>query len=61
MQSSVQRIAAQAIPIVLNVISRIPADPDAMGPEIVSTGEVFKGSYTNPDSDSHNIVDPEKE
>ena len=59
MQSSVQRIAAQAVPIVLNVISRIPTDPDAMGPEIVSTGEVFEGSYTNPESESHSIVDPE--
>jgi len=54
----VQRIAAQAIPIVLEVIARIPTDEDAMGPEPVSTGEVFEGSYTNPDSESHRIVDP---
>jgi len=58
MQESVQRIAAQAVPIVLNVIARIPTDKDAMGPETISTGEVFKGSYTNPESESHRIVDP---
>lgn len=60
MQNSVQRIAAQAIPIVLNVIARIPTDAEAMGPEPISTGEVFKGSYTNPDAKSHNIIDPKK-
>ena len=58
MQQSVQRIAAQAIPIVLEVIARIPNDEDAMGPEPVSTGEVFEGSYTNPDAEGHRIVDP---
>jgi purine nucleoside phosphorylase len=58
MQASVQRIARQAIPIVLEVIARIPQDEAAMGPEPVSTGEVFQGSYTNPDSESHRIVDP---
>lgn len=58
MQSSVQRIAAQAIPIVLEVIARIPQDVDAMGPEPVSTGERFQGSYTNPDAEGHRIVDP---
>ncbi len=58
MQASVQRIAAFAVPVVLEVIARIPGDPDAMGPEIVSTGEVFEGSYTNPDSESHRIVEP---
>jgi len=58
MQASVQRIAAHTIPIVLEVIARIPQDAAAMGPETVSTGEVFEGSYTNPDADSHRIVDP---
>ena len=58
MQASVQRIAAHTIPIVLEVIARIPHDAAAMGPETVSTGEVFEGSYTNPDADSHRIVDP---
>jgi len=58
MQESVQRIAAHTIPVVLNVIARIPTDKAAMGPEINSTGEIFQGSYTNPDSESHRIVDP---
>ncbi|MGI9541896.1 MAG: hypothetical protein ACR2MX_01480 [Cyclobacteriaceae bacterium] len=58
MQESVQRIATHAIPIVLEVIARIPKDKDAMGPEVVSTGEPFKGSYTNPNSKSHRIADP---
>ncbi|MDH3709619.1 MAG: hypothetical protein OER04_07005 [Cyclobacteriaceae bacterium] len=58
MQASVQRIAAQAIPIVLEVIARIPSDEEAMGPEPISTGELFEGSYTNPDSESHRIADP---
>lgn len=58
MQESVQRIAAHAIPIVLEVIARIPEDKEAMGPEIVSTGEPFEGSYTNPKSKSHQIADP---
>lgn len=58
MQGSVQRIAAHTVPIVLKVIARIPTDRDAMGPEVVSTGEMFQGSYTNPDSESHRIVDP---
>lgn len=60
MQESVQRIAAQAVPIVLEVISKIPSNQQAMGPEPISTGEIFKGSYTNPDSESHEIVDPKK-
>jgi 5'-methylthioadenosine phosphorylase len=59
MQESVQRIAAQAVPIVLEVIGRIPTDDQAMAPEPISTGEVFQGSYTNPDSESHRIVDPQ--
>ena len=58
MQESVQRIAIQAIPIVLEAIARIPTDSDAMGPELVSTGEPFEGSYTDPKSKSHKIVDP---
>ena len=58
MQESVQRIAAQAIPIVLEVIARIPNDEQAMAPEPISTGETYEGSYTNPDSESHRIVDP---
>lgn len=60
MQESVQRIAKQAIPITLEVIARIPTDPDAMGPEVISTGEPFKGSYADPDAKSHRIVDPNK-
>ena len=48
MQNSVQRIAAQAIPIVLEVIAKIPGDKAAMGPEPISTGEQFEGTYTNP-------------
>ncbi len=57
MQNSVQRIAAQAIPIVLETIARIPEE--AMEPEPISTGEPFTGSYTDPDADSSNIIDPE--
>ncbi len=60
MQASVQRIAAQTIPIVLNVIARIPTDELAMGPEPISTGEIFQGSYTNPNAKSSSIVDPIK-
>ena len=55
MQDSVQRIAAQAIPIVLEAIVRIPLE--AVAPEPTSTGEVFSGSYTNPDSESSNIIE----
>ena len=54
MQDSVQRIAAQAIPIVLKAIVRIPLE--AVAPEPTSTGEVFSGSYTDPDSESSNII-----
>ena len=60
MQASVQRIAAQAVPIVLNVIARIPKDKEAMGPEPISTGEPFEGSYTNPKAKSHKIVEEGK-
>ena len=58
MQESVQRIADQAIPIVLEAIARIPEE--AMDPEPVSTGEVFIGSYTDPDSESSEIIDSER-
>ena len=58
MQESVQRIAAQAIPIVLETIARIPEE--AMDPEPISTGEVFTGSYTDPDSDSSEILDSDR-
>ncbi len=54
MQNSVQRISKHAVPIVLEVIARIPQE--AMDPEPVSTGEKFRGSYTNPDSKSHKIL-----
>jgi purine nucleoside phosphorylase len=47
MQDSVQRIAAFTIPVVLEVIARIPKD--ALDPEPSSTGEPFKGDYLNPD------------
>ncbi|HCR29217.1 MAG TPA: hypothetical protein DIV79_04280 [Opitutae bacterium] len=55
MQASVQRIAAQAVPIVLSAIARIPSE--AMGPEPVSTGENYRGSYTNPKASSNKIID----
>jgi len=58
MQSSVQRIAAQAIPIVLETIARIPEE--AMGPEPISTGEVFTGSYADPDAKSSKIVEGDR-
>ena len=49
MQSAVQRIAALAVPVVLEVIARIPEE--AMEPEPASTGERFTGSYVDPDAD----------
>ena len=55
MQESVQRIATHAIPIVLETIARIPNE--AVEPEPSSTGEVYSGSYTDPDSESSNIID----
>ncbi len=55
MQSSVQRISKHAVPIVLEAIARIPKE--AMDPEPVSTGEKYSGSYTNPESDSHKLID----
>ena len=55
MQESVQRIATHAIPIVLETIARIPNE--AVEPEPSSTGEAYSGSYTDPDSESSNIID----
>jgi len=46
MQTSVQNIAAFTVPVVLEVISRIPEE--AMEPEPSSTGDVFKGNYLDP-------------
>ena len=43
MQESVQRIAAHAIPIVLEVIARIPEDKEAMGPEVVVPASHLRG------------------
>ncbi len=47
MQDSVQRIAAFTVPVVLEVIARIPQE--AMGPEPSSTGEPTKGDYLRPE------------
>ncbi|MEM7792273.1 MAG: hypothetical protein AAF546_12790 [Verrucomicrobiota bacterium] len=55
MQASVQRIAAQSIPIVLETIVRIPEE--AMEPEPISTGDTYTGSYTDPDAETHKIVE----
>ena len=55
MQESVQRIATHAIPIVLETIARIPHE--AVEPEPSSTGEAYSGSYTDPNSESSNIID----
>ena len=55
MQSSVQRISKHAVPIVLEVIARVPRE--AMDPEPVSTGEQYKGSYTNPEAKGPDILD----
>ncbi len=49
MQAAVQRIAAFTVPVVLDVIARIPAE--AMDPEPSSTGERFRGTYTDPDAE----------
>ncbi len=54
MQGSTARIAAQAVPIVLEVIARIPEE--AMEPEPVSEGEAFTGSYTDAEAESSSIV-----
>ncbi|MGF1530693.1 MAG: hypothetical protein ACFCU4_04970 [Puniceicoccaceae bacterium] len=50
MQQSVQRIAAFAVPVVLEVIARIPEE--AMQPEPSSTGDTFEGSYLNPEGET---------
>lgn len=50
MQTSVQNIAAFAIPVVLEVIARIPQA--AMEPEPCSTGEVYEGNYLDPDGET---------
>lgn len=50
MQTSVQNIAAFTVPVVLEVIARIPEE--AMGPEPGSTGDVFKGNYLDPDGET---------
>lgn len=47
MQDSVQRIAAFSIPVVLEVIARIPKE--GMDPEPSSTGEPTKGDYLRPE------------
>ncbi|MCH6255025.1 hypothetical protein MLD52_00590 [Puniceicoccaceae bacterium K14] len=50
MQKSVQNIAAFSVPVVLDTIARIPEE--AMGPEPSSTGEVYTGSYLDPDGET---------
>ena len=49
MQESVQRISAFTIPVVLEVIARIPQE--AMEPEESSTGETTKGDYLHPEDE----------
>jgi purine nucleoside phosphorylase len=46
MQGSVQRIAAFAVPVLLETIARVPKE--AMEPEPTSTGDAFQGSYLDP-------------
>lgn len=53
MQESVQNIAAFTVPVVLEVIARIPKD--AMEPEPSSTGDVFKGNYLDPDGETTGV------
>lgn len=50
MQQSVQNIAAFAVPVVLEVIARIPAD--AMQPEPGSTGDIYTGTYLSPTAET---------
>lgn len=50
MQGSVQRIAAFTVPVVLEVIARIPGE--AMEPEPSSTGDTFSGNYLDPDGET---------
>ena len=47
MQASVQRISAFTVPVVLEVIARIPRE--AMDPEPSSTGEPYQGDYLRPE------------
>jgi len=50
MQQSVQRIAAFAVPVVLETITRIPSE--AMMLEPSSTGDTFTGSYLDPEGET---------
>lgn len=50
MQTSVQKIAAFSIPVVLETIARIPTE--AMAPEPSSTGDTFTGSYLDPEGET---------
>ncbi|MGB0370793.1 MAG: hypothetical protein ACPGN3_05530 [Opitutales bacterium] len=50
MQESVQNIADFAIPVVLEVIARIPEE--AIWPEPSSTGDEFEGNYLDPDGET---------
>ena len=52
MQTSVQNIAAFAIPVVLETIARIPTE--AMGPEPSSSGDAFEGNYLDPNGKTEN-------
>ena len=53
MQESVQNIAGFAIPVVLEVIARIPEE--AMRPEPSSTGDEFEGNYLDPDGKTTDV------
>lgn len=54
MQKSVQRIAEFSVPVVLDTIARIPGE--AMAPEPSSTGEVFEGTYLDPDGETGGVL-----
>ncbi|MGF1483603.1 MAG: hypothetical protein ACFBZ8_04485 [Opitutales bacterium] len=58
MQGSTARVAAHCVPILLETIARIPEE--ATEPEPVSEGEKFQGSYTDPDSESSEIISSEE-
>ncbi len=51
MQEAVQLIASFTVPVVLDVIARIPGE--AMEPEPSSTGDAYTGSYVDPDSETN--------
>ena len=53
MQASVQKIASFTVPVVLEVIARIPGE--AMKPEPSSTGDTFEGNYLDPDGDTTDV------